>query len=376
MENPQRKPLHILVAEDSLSARMSIVNSLSGLNVVIHEVGDGAPALAFLKQKDPAIDLVLSDLIMKTMDGDELCRKIRNELGRKELPVIILSSQTDKDTIIRLFKAGATDYLFKPFIPEELVARISAHLEQRRLTKILEHHIEELEELNRMKDHFLAACSHDFRSPLQGVLGYAELIIADHSLPDKHRGLIKKITRSGKQLQDMIESILDFSLAGNRPEDVKMIPLNLVDILDACISNVAASAEAKQITIDYPDFGIMPILTGHINALSRVFNNLLSNAVKFTPEGGQITLACIHNTAENCLAVSIADTGIGIPEEILPGIFDRYSKSSRKGTHGEKSTGLGLFITRQLVELHGGTITVNSRPNAGTCFTVTLPIAT
>jgi signal transduction histidine kinase len=227
-----------------------------------------------------------------------------------------------------------------------------------------------------MKDHFLAACSHDFRSPLQGVLGYAELIIADHSLPEKHRGLIKKITRSGKQLQDMIESILDFSLAGNRPEDVKMIPLNLVDILDACISNVAASAEAKQITIDYPDFGIMPILTGHINALSRVFNNLLSNAVKFTPEGGQITLACIHNTAENCLAVSISDTGIGIPEEILPGIFDRYSKSSRKGTHGEKSTGLGLFITRQLVELHGGTITVNSRPNAGTCFTVTLPIAT
>ncbi|WP_459925535.1 ATP-binding response regulator [Desulfatiferula olefinivorans] len=375
MDSPQSDPLHILVAEDSLSARMSIVNSLSGLDVVIHEADDGAPALEYLKQETPVIDLVLSDLIMKTMDGDELCRKIRNELGRRELPVIILSSQTDKDTIIRLFKAGATDYLFKPFIPEELVARISAHLEQRRLTKILEYHIVELEDLNRMKDHFLAACSHDFRSPLQGILGYTELIMKTGSPAENHRSYLTKIMTAGKQLQDMIESLLDFSLVTQKREDVRMFPLNPADLLDNCVSTASSSAMLKNISIVQASSGTIPLIKGNTNALTRVFNNLLSNAVKFTPPGGQITLSCTHQINDNTLCVAVTDNGIGIPPDILPTIFDRYSKGSRKGTRGEKSTGLGLFITRQLVELHGGTISVDSRPNAGTCFTVTLPLS-
>ncbi|MBU1169162.1 MAG: response regulator [Proteobacteria bacterium] len=373
MDNNSSKKLHILVVEDSSSARMSIVTSLQAIDAVIHEADDGMSALSFLRQENTSVDLVLSDLIMKAMDGDELCHKIRNELGHKDLPVIILSSQTDKDSILKLFNAGATDYLYKPFMAEELVARIKAHLEQRKLHKILKKNINELSELNKMKDHFLAACSHDFRSPLQGILGFTELLINDSSLSAHHRSSLKNIIESGNQLHNMIESLLDFSLAGNKPEDITMIPLHLIDIIETCVKTISFTADNKKINVQINPVTDFPFFKGNPNALFRIFNNLLSNAVKFTSPGGRVTVD-FENKNTGFISISVTDTGMGIPEDMIPNIFDRYSKASRKGTMGEKSNGLGLHITRQLVELHSGEITVKSHLNKGSCFTVTFPL--
>lgn len=374
MESNRSDALHILVVEDSSSARMNIVSTLESMNVVIHEADDGLSALAFLKQDDPPIDLVLSDLVMNAMDGDELCRLIRCELCRMDLPVIILSSHHDKETVLKLFKAGVNDYLFKPFMPEELVARITAHLEQKKLNTILKMNIEELTELNKMKNHFLAACSHDFRSPLQGILGFTELLMNDSSLAEHHHTMFKHIMEAGNQLYDLIESLLDFSLAGNKPEDITMIHLNIGDVIYSCVKNNSFSADDKKITIQVPPNKDLPFLKGNPNAMSRIFNNLISNAVKFTSPGGLIKIKYLHHKSENRLSISVTDNGVGIPDDLINRVFDRYSIASRQGTLGEKSTGLGLYITRQLVELHQGEISVKSKFNRGTCFTVTFPL--
>lgn len=374
MDNNVTDKLNILTVDDSFSARIKIVSSLDGLHANIFEADDGTTALDILRDNKDIIDLVISDLVMINMHGDELCSIIRTELGLTDLPVIILSSNNDKETVLNLFQAGATDYLFKPFTPQELLARIRSHLEQRKLNKILKHNIQKLSELNRMKDHFLAACSHDFRSPLQGIMGFTELLISDGSINEMNQSILANILEAGKQLHDLIESLLDFSLAGHKPEDIPMIPLDLVAVLESCVTNTTFSAGNKGITLEMNLCKGLPFLTGNPNALSRIFSNLLSNAVKFTPPGGSVTID-FNNLDNQAISVSISDTGVGITDEVVPIIFDRYSKASRKGTQGEKSTGLGLYITKQLIEIHNGSIDVKSQPDKGSCFTVTFPIS-
>lgn len=374
VDNCDSNSLHILVVEDSSSARLAIVSSLKGIDAEIHEANDGLPAYNLLRQDPARIDLVLSDLVMKKMHGDELCAKIRNELGIKDLPIIILSSKTEKETILKLFRSGANDYLFKPFTPEELVARIRAHLDQRLLNKVLKTTIAELRESNRMKDHFLAVCSHDFRSPLQGIIGYTDLLLNDDALNARHKKILQNIMKSGSQLHGLIESLLDFPLAGKKPENIPMRPVNLADVIRSCVTSCSFSAVNKDIQLLFSPPADLPMLTGNAHALSRVFSNLLSNAIKFTPAGGTVAVDIRPDDGRN-LSISVQDNGIGIAEEVIPTIFDFYSKASRKGTQGEKSTGLGLFISRQLVDLHKGKIHVASRIDKGSCFTVILPLA-
>lgn len=373
LENHDSEPLTILIVDDSSSARIKIVSSLTGLEANIIEADDGSSAFSILMREMASIDLVISDLVMKEMHGDELCKAIRNDLGLKDLPVIILSSNNDKDSVLTLFQAGANDYLYKPFTPQELLARIKSHLEQRKLNKILKQSIKELSELNRMKDHFLAACSHDFRSPLQGIMGFTELLMAEGAMDNYHHSILNNILEAGKQLHDLIDSLLDFSLAGHKPEDISMIPLDLVSLVHACANNISFSAQNKDIRIDISPGRHIPFVHGNPNALSRVISNLLSNAVKFSSPGGSITID-FESHGNDSISFSITDTGVGIPEDNIPIIFDRYSKASRKGTHGEKSTGLGLYITKQLIDLHKGTLEVKSHLTKGSCFTVTLPL--
>lgn len=373
VDNTPSSTFHILVAEDSRSARSGIVSSLASINATIHEADDGLSAFEMIRGNPSSMDLILSDLVMKTMHGDELCHKIRHELAIKDLPFIILSSQTDKRTIIKLFEAGVNDYLFKPFTPEELVARIRAHLDQRRLHKLLSANVEELSRLNQMKDHFLAACSHDFRSPLQGILGFAELLITDDSLEPYHIEILKNIMEAGNQLHGLIESLLDVTIASNKPGDIPMIPMDLNALISSCVANISINARGKNITVEFDHVSELPFITGNPNALSRVFHNLMSNAVKFTPEGGKVQIGVKYDGGD-AVTVNVQDNGLGISEKDIHTIFDRYSKASRKGTSGEKSTGLGLYITRQLVDLHKGGIRVDSRPGKGSCFSVTIPI--
>lgn len=373
LENQDSNPFKILIVEDSASARFKIIDALKGLDAAILEADDGTTALSILKQEADTIDLVLSDLVMKIMHGDELCKIIRKGLGFKDLPVIILSSQNDKDSILRLFQAGANDYLFKPFTPKELLARIQSHLEQRKLNTILKKTIQELSDLNRMKDHFLAACSHDFRSPLQGIMGFTELLMLEDSLNESQLSTLKSIMTSVTQLHELIDSLLDFSLAGNKPEDISKIPMDLVAVVKTCVSNISFTANNKHIEIKITPCKNLPMLNANPNALSRIFSNLLSNAVKFSSPEDSITID-FKNNGNASISVSITDTGTGIGDDVIPIIFDRYSKASRKGTLGEKSTGLGLYITKQLVELHHGKIDVASQINTGSCFTVTFPL--
>lgn len=362
--------LKALVVDDDRLPKTIIIPALEQQGVIVYEAENGSIAYDLIRSKPAEIDIVITDLEMPEMKGDALCHKIRKELGLTEIPIIFLSAMPDKAVILDLFKIGATDYVVKPFLKEELMARLNVHLEIQVQKKILKKNIVELNRLGKLKDDFLAICSHDLRAPLNGILGCTELLIGDSSMNDEHKGYLGDIRESGKSLLALIEKLLSVSRmqAENGNE---MVPLSVVDIAHSSLNMLRHNAAPKKIELRFLNNAKKPVVYGDSDSLARVFDNLLSNAIKFTPGGGVVTVQIDH--IENSVVISVADTGIGIAEDKIPYLFERFSGASQSGTSGEKGTGLGLAITKELVDKLAGRIEVSSQVGKGSCFRVMLP---
>jgi PAS domain S-box-containing protein len=228
------------------------------------------------------------------------------------------------------------------------------------------------EAANRSKDEFLAMVSHELRSPLNVVLGYARMIRAS---PTDSWEVVKDaavIERSAKAQLQIIEDLLDLARIITGKLRIEPEPVDLVPTLEAALDTVRAAAEAKRVEL-VAKFGRLPeLVLGDSTRLQQVVWNLLSNSVKFTPEGGRVEL-CMEGDADD-VRVTVNDTGKGIEPEFLPYIFDHFRQADSSSSRRYGGLGLGLSLVKHLVELHGGTITVMSEgAGRGATFTVTLP---
>lgn len=359
-----------LIAEDSRVSRhiLELILHSEGIKTIVTE--DGVDAFEVLKESIGEIDMVITDFMMPVMNGDELCRKIRQDLGNKTIPVIFLSAMNERSSILKMFAAGASDYIVKPFAKEELLARIRVHLESRVLSRKLSTQVRELKRLSKLKDDFLSITSHDLKAPLNGILGFTEILMEEAPLDETHKEYLKHVQDSGYFLLSLIGDILDLGKLQSKDEDLSITPQNMGDIVQGVADTLAHMASPKGIKLEIikkSDTGLN--ISGNKNALTRIFNNLLSNAIKFTPVNGEIKLV-IEQLENDKISVSVIDSGIGIPEDKVPILFNKFSKISRPGTAGEKGTGLGLSITKELVERHNGVISVSSEEGKGTTFSV------
>ncbi len=362
--------LTALVVDDSSVARHIVSEVLKGEGLKVIEAEDGVLALEIMETRKHKIDIVITDLEMPRMDGSELVKKIRNEMDMPDLPIIFLTATTDQSDLLRVFKAGATDYLLKPFAKEELLARITVHLERNRLNKHLREMVKELTGLNRMKDNLLAVCSHDLRSPLNGILGFVDLLLEKDNLEAEDTESLHQIRISGNVLMDLINDILDLSKAQAKEVELKLTPVLLSPIAQSSFNSMKHMGENKQQQFELIDNCPNGVILANSSGLGRVFNNLLSNAIKFTPENGQIKVTMEPGPADSIVAM-VTDTGIGIPEDKIPYLFDQFTKTSQSGTGGEGGTGLGMSIVKEILEKHDAKIDVSSEDGKGTCFTLT-----
>ncbi len=364
--------LGVQVVDDSMIIRYLIKSCLRPFGVKVFEAEDGAEALEQLKAHQDEIDVVVTDLQMRTMNGDAYCRTIRKELKLTDLPIIFLSANEQAQKVLHIFQSGATDYIHKPFVREEMMARLEVHMRRQLLNAQLKANIAELKRLNQLKDKFLAVCSHDLRSPLSGMLGLTGIMKEDPDTTESQLEMLTHIGNAGEYLMNLINDILDLGRTQSDDSNMTLEPVNLPEIIRSCLVTLQHTAGPKQVglTLDGPD-GI--IINGNDNALRRIFNNLISNAIKFTPSGGRVSVE-MKSAQNSCVEVTVRDTGIGIPKKMLPHLFDEYSKTSRKGTAGEVGTGLGMAITRRLVESHHGQIGVESVEGQGTTMKVSLPM--
>ncbi|HVY07684.1 MAG TPA: PAS domain S-box protein [Burkholderiales bacterium] len=227
----------------------------------------------------------------------------------------------------------------------------------------------------RLKDEFLATLSHELRTPLNAILGWTQILRdpGQSNLSDYARG-IEVIERNARSQVQLIEDLLDLSriMAGRMRLDVQSV--SLIDIISQAIESAEPAAHAKSIRLESILDPIDGIVSGDAGRLQQVVWNLLSNAIKFTPKGGRIQI--LLQRINSHIEISVSDNGIGISSDFLPHVFERFSQNDPSITRTYGGLGLGLAITRQLVELHGGSVRVKSAGEGkGSTFIVNLPIS-
>jgi signal transduction histidine kinase/CheY-like chemotaxis protein len=230
------------------------------------------------------------------------------------------------------------------------------------------------ERSGRLKDEFLATLSHELRTPLNAVLGWCDILNrADQTSPAEIADGLKTIERNARAQAQIIADILDMSSIIAGKMQVILRPLDLASLVHDAIETARPAAQAKGIRLEEALDPSLRRIVGDGNRLQQIFWNLLSNAVKFTPKGGTVKVTMVQ--VESHIEISVADTGTGIKPEFLPFVFDRFRQADASTTRQYGGLGLGLSIAKQLAELHGGTITVESAGmGLGATFVVSLPV--
>ena len=230
------------------------------------------------------------------------------------------------------------------------------------------------EAANRAKSNFLANMSHELRTPMNAVLGYAQLLQADETLREEHREDIEQILTSGNHLLDLINEVLDLSKVEAGRLELERIEFPLIELLEEVAHTYGGEAHDKGLELILAPSPFLPAhATGDPTRLRQVLINLLSNAIKFT-ERGEVEL-CAKPLAGGAIRFRVRDTGLGIPHEARDRLFQPFTQGDESMTRRFGGTGLGLVLTKELVEAMGGTISLESEPGHGSLFTVDIPLA-
>jgi len=228
------------------------------------------------------------------------------------------------------------------------------------------------EDANRIKDEFLAMLSHELRTPLNAVLGYTRMLRMRELDEHRQARAIDVIERNAQILSQLVSDVLDISRIVTGKMQLTVVPCDISRLVCAAIDIVKTSADAKGVAIHTDLQEPRPLLKCDADRMQQVLWNLVTNAVKFTPAGGRIDISVATRGAS--VEITVRDTGVGIREEALPFVFERFWQGETSGQH--PGLGLGLALARHIVELHGGTITAASEGEGrGACFTISLPSA-
>jgi two-component system phosphate regulon sensor histidine kinase PhoR len=257
---------------------------------------------------------------------------------------------------------------------ESIAADLGRGLNHARLYEAENRLVEELKELNRAKSDFFATTSHELRSPLTTIEGYAEMLGDGEAgeITPQQRKMLDVIDRSSVQLRNLIEDLFTLSKLESGAANTVMQPVDLGGVVANAVDSVQPSVTPAQLTLTCRVPEDKLVVSGDTSQLERVVVNLLTNAVKYTPPGGLVHVTA--HAAEKSAVVSIRDTGIGIPEGDQQKLFSRFFRASNATTSRIPGTGLGLAIIHTIVSQHGGDVTLTSREGAGTVATVTLPL--
>ncbi|NDC38462.1 MAG: hybrid sensor histidine kinase/response regulator [Proteobacteria bacterium] len=399
----------ILVVDDSATIRAAVSFALRQAGFAVLQARSGMEALTTLQGTE--VSLVITDQIMDGMEGTELCKKIRADTRYASLPIISLTGLSDKEAIRSIYASGVSDYVRKPFIPEELLARVKVHLERYELLQELEQRVQErttelaqtntalrteiqerknamvaleaakekAEQASLVKSRFLANMSHELRTPLNGVMGFSRLALecAPQGEMLSHLSLIRN---SAESMLHVINDILEFSRLETGHTELQQRPFEPLALLKELEDFFSAECITQDKTLVCRAAGNIPSsLVGDPFRLKQIFIQLIGNALKFTPKGAGIVVS-VEPLARHAdtvtLACAVSDSGIGIPAEVLPRIFEPFTQADTSDTRQYGGTGLGLTTTAQLIRLMGGTIEVKSLVGIGSSFRFTVHFKT
>ena len=390
METTHEK-FNILIVDDRTENLITLESIIQNDELNIIKVMSGNEALAMMLEHD--ISLVLLDVNMPGMDGFETAELMRGSERTKSIPIIfITATYRQPKQIFRGYETGAVDYLYKPLDRKILQNKIRAYIDffkQKHAlqvtTKQLQKTIEEVatakraaEEANIAKSSFLASMSHEIRTPLNGIIGMTDLILMDNDIPDQYFEHLTDIKQSSESLLEIINEILDISKIEADKLEIETIEFSMRDVIEKVIRLLSVKTFQNKLEfLCLHPAGMPDRVIGDPTRIRQVLINLLGNAIKFTDEG-VITLS-VEIMEQNQHAVSlkfiVKDTGIGIPSAKIDLLFESYRQADTSTSRNYGGTGLGLTISKRLVELMGGQIGVESRVGKGSSFYFTLPLS-
>ncbi|MEA3498620.1 MAG: response regulator [Campylobacterota bacterium] len=371
--------INILLIDDSAFMRRMLRGILSPKRFNIYEAKDAQMGEIVLDEED--IHLLLLDYEMPGMNGIELLEKIKKDTKYLELPVIMLSGNDSKEVISRALKHGASDFLKKPFVTEELLLKCDLQVKNYINVKWIQQKEKELavalqnkKDAEEHKSIFLANMSHEIRTPLNAIMGFVDILEEEED--DKTKlNYLNTIQKSGDLLLNLINDILDFSKIESNKLDINKEVFLLDELYQLVRSLYNPMVIEKGLTLNTI---IDPKLPKYFNSdflrIKQIITNLLGNAIKFTSKGGSVTFELSLTDDRKYVRFSVKDTGIGIDPSNHKKVFELFSQAESTTTKKFGGTGLGLSISSKLVALLDGEIGIESEIGKGSCFFFTLPI--
>lgn len=350
----------ILIVEDEEFNRDIMARRLQSCNYNLRFAVNGQEALDMVAEAKP--DVVLLDIMLPEIMGLQVLHTLRQQYSMVDLPVIMVTAIDEDQRIIRALELGANDYVSKPINFPILVARLQTQLS--------------LKQLSALNNEFLSTASHDLRKPLamiQDLTAAAQLKLAEQSLsPDDIKFSYDKIAKAAHFMSSITECILNTQAGGFGQIRLTKIPLQLDPLIAEVINRHHAYASEKRINLISKIEASTPTIEADRSRIAQVLDNLVSNAIKFCSANDTITITT--KTDNNNLSVFVSDTGPGLTESDLERLFDENVSLSNKPTNNEPSSGSGLAMSKQLIQLHDGEIDAMNNSERGASFWFKLPI--
>jgi signal transduction histidine kinase len=368
--------IKVLIAEDDYLIAEEVVRIVKKIG--FHIVGvapNGIKAVDLAQKQKP--DIVLMDIKMPRLDGIEAARRISE--ADDSIAIILLTAHESRDLIEKASETGIAAYLTKPPKAEEIERAVHIALsrqrdlvQSRKLIQELEEHKRQLDELNRTKDKFLSIIAHDLRNPVSSLYSFTEYLHTHSSKisSEKITTYIDAIHSTSKSLFDLLDDLLLWGSLQSGRNKLQPANYHLYEIIQPVTELLKATAARKKITLEDQTQPMEGIYADRY-MIQTVIRNLVGNALKFTDENGTVII-CSERINEN-VRITVADNGQGINKEILEQLFKIDHQYSTPGTHGEKGTGLGLALCKEMVEQNQGKIWVESEEGVGSRFIFELP---
>jgi signal transduction histidine kinase len=375
---PAQAPM-LLIVDDDPVIRSLMRDALEDDGYTIVEAENGIEACARCAEAVPA--LIVADAVMPGMDGFALCETLRKRPQTAQVPILMATGLDDSGSIARAYEVGATDFIAKPLNWLMLSQRVLYMLRAARAFDELRQNQERLvaaknaaEAANKAKSEFLANMSHELRTPLNAIIGFATIMQQGIRGPLDPRYVEDAtiIANSGTHLLHIINDILDIAKAEAQSLELSEDAVDIAETVRFAADMVAEMARNGDVVCSFAIDADLPAFWGDAKKLRQVVINLLSNAIKFTPPYGTVSLRAARAT-DGGAAISIADTGIGIASEQIPVALAPFGQVDSSLARKYEGVGLGLPLAKRLVEMHGGTLLIESALDQGTTVTVHLP---
>ncbi len=345
----------VLIVDDVADNLFALEAMLKRADIEILTARSGRAALEILLAREVAVAIV--DVQMPEMDGFELASLMRGVERTRLVPIIFVTAGSrDQARVFRGYEAGAVDYLFKPIDEAVLRGKVDVFV-------TLERHRQELREAERMREMFIAVLGHDLRNPLSAIQMATELLLEGEATSEP----LQRILRNGKRMSRMIEQLLDATRF--RTDGSVSLSPELAD-LRVLTEEILGELEHARARFRLEACGDTEG-TWDVDRLLQILSNLISNATNHSPSGSPVTIS-IDGRDRDTVELWVHNGGPPIPEPLRGVLFEPFRRSDRQ-RRGQEGLGLGLYITKRLVEAHRGTIAVDSREGKGTRFVVRLP---